>query len=109
MWIPAPKDVNLDRDFVGTDWRKCEIETVARNIVIACKKNNPNMWLPFSWKFYKSVCDHNVTDSELAIINQLVEMGDLNCFEGGILLDMYKVNFAFLGKINKFINRPEGT
>ena len=70
-----PKDINTKDWFWDSEFQNLETETIARNIVLIQKKINPKKWTPFSFKDYKKLCAHNVTESENGVLEALADGG----------------------------------
>jgi hypothetical protein len=70
-----PKDISTEHSFYGSDLKNTECETVLRNIVILQKETNAEEWTPFSWKEYKKLCTHRVTNMEKTILSAFVHGG----------------------------------
>lgn len=110
-----PSDYDLRTDFVGSGFNHSQSETIARNIMLLLK-NTGDRFRPFTWKEYKKYCTHNVTDSELSVIEALASGGQKVTFAdlsrdyiNGFKLekdgDTYSVNNYFLKCIEEVIKK----
>lgn len=97
--IIQPSDIDYKNGFFSTAWQNSERETIARNIVVLCKRLG-NMFIPFSWTTYKKVCNHKVTLSEQRYLDHLVDEGYLTFNKRR----QYAINFEFLQVLKKYIN-----
>lgn len=98
--VVKPSDFNLQSEFMGSSFGKSELETIARNVVIICKKCGDE-WKPFSFDDYASRCEHTVTRAEQSTLDYFVRENLLS-FHGG----EYCVTTLFIAKLAQFI-QPE--
>lgn len=82
---------------------KCELEIVARNIVF-CLQKNGDEWRPFSAKDYARTCTHTVTDTEIGLLNLLVQRGALSKSRG-----LYEVTNSFIETVREYITMEDGS
>lgn len=94
---PKPNEINTSNELMGSDFKKCEIEVIATNIIKIHKARNE--WTDFSWEEYKNRCSHKVSNKELEILNSMVERGYLHFNTD---TQKYGVNLKFLSTIDKF-------
>ncbi|HEY0980044.1 MAG TPA: hypothetical protein VGE18_01400 [Candidatus Paceibacterota bacterium] len=101
------------RDFVGSALRSSEAETISENIIFIQQKLNEDAWTPFTWEDYKSLCRHLVTESELGVLEALVNGGKpvprtTVVLKSGYLTKndsgQYQITEQFLQTLEKFTN-----
>jgi len=92
-----PSEFDYQKGLWDTPFRNSEKETIARNIIFFSHKNGDE-WKSFSFDDYRSMCSHNVTDSEKSILDGFVKDGLLS-FED----DKYDVTDAFVALLWKFV------
>jgi len=97
--VVLPCDFDVSRRFSGTSLRKSEKETIARNIIIICQRENQG-WLQFTWNRYVELCGHNPTLGEKGVMDGFVKDGLLTCTDG-----VYAITDAFIHTLNKYIKR----
>ena len=90
-----PKDIDISTRLRGSDFNKCEKETIAYNIILISKWKGD--WFGFDWEDYKERCEHNVSDGEKVFLDRFVEEGILE-FDGE-----YHITIEFIKKLGKFI------
>lgn len=93
-----PSDFNSNRPFRGTVWKRSEIETVGRNIVIMSQRNG-GIWSPFSWEEYVLRCDHQASSDEHAVLDTMTKDGYLDLDGDG----KYSVNLKFLAALAEYV------
>jgi len=92
-----PQDIDVSSDLCGSELRKSEKETIACNIILISRKND-NEWLEFTFDEYKNRCQHNVTESEKSVLDELVSDKLLICN-----YRKYAVQDAFISKLCSFV------
>ena len=92
-----PQDIDTSNSLCGSELRKSEKETIARNIILISRKND-NEWLEFTFDEYKKRCRHNVTEGEKDVLDELVNDGLLTCND-----DKYVIQDAFIAKLWSFV------
>lgn len=91
-----PCDVHLSR-FVGSSFGDAQMEMFLQCIAITQFKMNPDQWTPFSWEEYVGKCDHEPIQTELEILDAMVEGGDVVLDDMGIPKNIY-VDAGYLSK-----------
>jgi hypothetical protein len=94
-----PSDFDTKDHFWNSPCKKCELEAVARNIIIISKKIS-DLWLPFSWNDYKKRCSHEVSYGEISILNDFVRRDVLD-FDG----ENFLVNDRFIETLKQFLKK----
>lgn len=91
-----PSMISVNRHFCDTfgNW---ETETIARNVVIICRKNGDE-WRPFTAAEYISRCTHGGARNEIGYLDALTRCGALRK-EG----DHYVVTDAFIKAVRNYI------
>ena len=94
-----PSDFDTKDHFWDSPLKKCELEIVARNVIIISEKML-DLWLPFSWGDYTGRCSHEVSYNELYILKDFVQRGILD-FDG----EKFSVNDNFIGTLKQFLKK----
>ncbi len=92
-----PSQINISSHLVGSPLNKSERETIARNIIVICRKREDS-WAPFTFEEYTELCSHKVTAGERAVLDELASMGLLKLNNS-----VYAVQDLFVLTLNKFV------
>lgn len=92
-----PSQIDISRHLVGSPLDQPERETIARNIIVICRKRDDS-WAPFTFGEYTELCSHKVTAGERAVLDDLASMGLLTCSDG-----VYTVQDLLVLTLNKFV------
>lgn len=95
--IIKPSQISTKDSFVDTVWQNSEKETVARNIVIICRKHNDS-WEPFSADEYSLRCGRTNTSKEISILDDFVR--DRYLAKNG---KKYSVTNNFIAALAKYV------
>jgi hypothetical protein len=93
-----PSEFDISQGLCGSSLRKSEKETIARNIILNSERRG-DKWMPFTWRDYSELCQHEVSRDEKDILDGFVADGLLVLDETGY----YVVADAFLAALWKFV------
>jgi len=96
----GPNDFIIDDSFWKNAYLRDSRQNIAMNIVLLSKWNN-GKWLSFTWEDYKEKNRRDVSPFERVILDDLVNLGLLNCENG-----VYSVQDKLIISLADFIKKP---
>ncbi|HSX39037.1 MAG TPA: hypothetical protein VLI92_00365 [Candidatus Saccharimonadales bacterium] len=94
-----PSQIDTSKLFVGTNFRRTELELVARNIVIMCTQCD-DTWIEFDCQFYKKYFGRQHDDFVCGELEMLEHSINALTRTNG----KYKVNDTFIRNLSEYIH-----